>query len=248
LSGSVKFSGGFTNDGVIHGRITQSGGVTTASALAPSDFNEDGLSDILWQNANGQAAIWEMSKNVLAGGGPLSPNPEPNWREVASGDFNGDGHADILWQNADGQASVWDMDGASLIGGGAVTPNPGLSWHAIGTGDFNHDGFSDILLQNSNTGAITIWEMNGTGLIGGGQVANPRLSWHAIGTGGRRLRHPAAKHERPGHDLGHERNHHHRRRPRQPQSGVDLPGRRADLKPHLRISGRGRSGQSSPKS
>ena len=27
----------------------------------PHDFNNDGLSDILWQNASGQAAIWDMT-------------------------------------------------------------------------------------------------------------------------------------------------------------------------------------------
>ena len=61
LSGSVEFSSGLINDGVIHGRITQSG-VTTVSALAPSDFNEDRKSDILFQNtSSGQVSIWEMN-------------------------------------------------------------------------------------------------------------------------------------------------------------------------------------------
>jgi hypothetical protein len=185
LSGSVKFSGGFTNNGVIHGRVTQSGGVTTVSALAPSDFNEDGNSDILWQNANsGQASIWDMNANALTGGGPVSPNPGPAWKAIGTGDFNGDGHADILWQDADGQASIWDMNGNSLIGGGPVSPNPGPSWQAIGTGDFNDEGDSDILFQNTSSGQVSIWEMNGNKLIGGGPVSpNPGPSWEAIGTG-----------------------------------------------------------------
>ncbi|MGH6796861.1 MAG: hypothetical protein ACREDI_00560, partial [Roseiarcus sp.] len=50
LSGSVQFSGGFANHGVIHGLVTQSGGVTTISAPVPSDFSGDALSDILWRN------------------------------------------------------------------------------------------------------------------------------------------------------------------------------------------------------
>ncbi len=100
LSGSLQFTGGFTNHGVIHGRVTQSGGVTTVSALVPSDFNEDGMSDVQWQNTtSGQASVWDMNGNTLTGGGPVSPNPGPSWTEVGSGDFNGDGHADILWQN-----------------------------------------------------------------------------------------------------------------------------------------------------
>ena len=186
LSGSVKFSDGFTNNGVIHGRVTQSGGVTTVNALVPSDFNEDGMSDILWQNASsGQASVWDMSGNALTGGGGVSPNPGPAWKAIGTGDFNGDGHADILFQNpSSGQVSIWDMNGNSLIGGGPVNPNPGPAWQAIGTGDFNGDGFSDILFQNTSTGQVAIWEMNGAALIGGGPVSpNPGPAWKAIGTG-----------------------------------------------------------------
>jgi FG-GAP-like repeat len=184
LSGSVKFSGGFTNNGVIHGLVTQSGGVTTVSAAVPSDFNGDTLSDILWQNADGQASIWDMNANALTGGGGVSPNPGSSWKAIGTGDFNGDGHADILWQNADGQASIWAMNGKSLIGGGPVSPNPGPAWQAIASGDFNGDGLSDILFQNTSSGQVSIWEMNGNKLIGGGPVSpNPGPAWKAIGTG-----------------------------------------------------------------
>ncbi len=186
LSGSIEFSGGFTNNGVIHGRVTQSGGVTKVSALVPSDFNEDGMSDILWQNDDGQAAIWEINgtSQIPGGNSPIDPNPGPSWKVIGSGDFNGDGQADVLWQNANGQAAAVEMDGAAVIGGGAVNPNPGPAWKAVGTGDFNADGLSDILLQNTSTGQASIWEMNGNTLVGGGAVSpNPGPAWQAIGTG-----------------------------------------------------------------
>jgi FG-GAP-like repeat len=185
LSGSVQFTGGFTNHGLIRGRVTRSGGVTTVTALVPSDFNEDGVSDILWQNTtSGQGSVWDMNGNTVTSGGPVDPNPGTSWTEIGTGDFNGDGHADILWQNVDGQASIWDMNGNTPIGGGPVSPNPGSSWKAIGTGDFNGDGLSDILWQNTGTGQASIWEMNGNSLIGGGPVSpNPGSSWKAIGTG-----------------------------------------------------------------
>jgi fibronectin-binding autotransporter adhesin len=184
LSGSVQFTDGFTNHGVIHGRVTQSGGVTTVTALAPSDFNEDGVSDILWQNTTGsQAAVWEMNGNAKIGGGAVSVNPGPNWKAIGTGDFNGDGHSDVLWQNVDGQASIWEMDGNTKIGGGPVSPNPGPSWTAVGTGDFNGDGLSDILWQNAN-GQAAIWEMDGNTKIGGVAASvNPGPAWKAIGTG-----------------------------------------------------------------
>ena len=151
--------------------------------IGTGDFNDDGHSDILWQNANGQAAIWDMNGTNLIGGGAVSPNPGPSWKAIGTGDFNDDGHSDILWQNANGQAAIWDMNGNASIGGGAVTPNPGPSWKAVGTGDFNDDGHSDILWQNAN-GQAAVWEMNGNNVIGGGVAgANPGPSWQVIGTG-----------------------------------------------------------------
>jgi hypothetical protein len=188
LSGSIEFSGGFTNSGIIHGLVTRDKPrptEVTVSAAVPSDFNGDRMSDILWQNTNGQASIWDMSGNSLVGGGAVSPNPGSNWKAIGAGDFNGDGHADILFQNtSSGQASIWEMDGNALTGGGAVSLNPGPAWQAIGTGDFNGDGLADILWQNTSSGEISIWEMNGNTLIGGGAVgANPGPAWKAIGAG-----------------------------------------------------------------
>jgi hypothetical protein len=155
-------------------------------AIGTGDFNDDGLSDILWQNTStGQVSIWEMSGNTLIGGGAVSPNPGPAWKAIGTGDFNGDGDSDILFQNTStSQVSIWEMNGATLIGGGTVNGSPGPGWRAVGTGDFNGDGLSDILFQNTSTGQVSIWEMNGNTLIGGGAVSpNPGLAWKAIGTG-----------------------------------------------------------------
>ena len=148
------------------------------------NFNGDLHSDILWQNSNGQASVWEMNGNTLIGGGLVSPNPGPAWKAVGTGDFFGGGESDILWRNASsGQVSIWEMNGNSLVGGGPVSPNPGPAWQAIGTGDFNHDGHSDILFQNTS-GQASIWEMDGNKLIGGGPVSpNPGPAWKAVGTG-----------------------------------------------------------------
>jgi microcystin-dependent protein len=171
-------------DGVKNVLVNQSWGSGDVSPNASLTFTLDPA--LLWQNATGQAATWEMSGTNVIGGGPVNPSPGPSWTEIGTGDFNKDGQPDILWQNAStGQASVWEMSGNSLIGGGPVTPNPGTAWKAIGTGDFNGDGFSDdILWQNTSTGQASIWEMNGDTLVGGGPVTpNPGPAWKAIGTG-----------------------------------------------------------------
>ena len=153
--------------------------------LPQPNFNGDNFSDLVWQNANGQASVWEMNATTLIGGGAVSPNPGPSWRAVGTGDFNDDGLSDILFQNtSSGQVSIWEMSGNTLIGGGPVSTNPGPAWKAIGTGDFDDDGDSDILFQNASSGQVSIWEMNGNKLVGGGPVtSNAGPAWKAIGTG-----------------------------------------------------------------
>jgi hypothetical protein len=149
--------------------------------IGTGDFNSDGFSDILWQNTNGQAAIWEMNGTNVISQADVGSNPGPNWKAVGTGDFNDDGHSDILWQNANGQAAIWEMNGTNVISQADVGSNPGPSWKAIGTGDFNGDGFSDILWQNTD-GQVAIWEMNGTNVISQADVgSNPGPSWKAIG-------------------------------------------------------------------
>jgi VCBS repeat protein len=155
------------------------------TAVGTGDFNGDGHSDILWQNASsGQTVIWEMNGAGIIGGGAVSLNAGPGWKAIGTGDFNGDGLSDILFQNTgNGQAAVWEMNGTNVIGGGTVSAIPGTSWHAIGTSDFNRDGHSDILWQNVS-GQAAIWEMNGaTQIPGGAQIlaADPGPSWHAVG-------------------------------------------------------------------
>jgi ELWxxDGT repeat protein len=117
--------------------------------------------DILWQNANGSVAIWEMNGTTPVNQQGISPDPGPNWKAAGTGDFNADGQPDILWQNTDGQAAIWEMNGTTPIDQQALSLNPGPNWKAVGTGDFNGDGKSDILWQNTD-GHVAIWEMNGT--------------------------------------------------------------------------------------
>jgi hypothetical protein len=183
-TGSVTFTDGFTNAGTVEGRLTTNndGTITWTPDPAANDFNGDTLSDILWQNTSGQAAIWEMNGTTLIDQQAVGANPGPSWQAIGTGDFNGDGHADILWQNTSGQVAIWEMNGTTPIDQQAVAANPGPTWRAIGTGDFNDDGHSDILWQNTS-GQVAIWEMNGTNMIGSAVVANPGAGWTAVGTG-----------------------------------------------------------------
>jgi hypothetical protein len=68
--------GGFGLNDILAGGISLNPGPSTHA------IGTDGGSDILFQNTNGQASIWDMSGNTLVGGGPVGPNPGPNWRAV----------------------------------------------------------------------------------------------------------------------------------------------------------------------
>jgi hypothetical protein len=165
---------GETSGGAVF-KITDSGFVTGTAPGVPSD--------LVFQNADGQAAIWGLTGANLSDGGTVNSNPGPGWKAAATGDFNADGHNDILWQNANGQAAIWDMNGNNIIGGGSIFPNLGPSWKAVGTGDFNDDLHSDIVWQNAD-GQVAVWEMKDTNMIGGGAVIpNPGATWKAVGTG-----------------------------------------------------------------
>ena len=65
------------------------------------DFNGDSHSDILWQNASGQASIWDMNQNALTPPRLVSTS----WKAIGSGDFNGDSHSDVpMAERENGQA------------------------------------------------------------------------------------------------------------------------------------------------
>ena len=149
----------------------------------PDDFFYDGHADILWQNTNGQVAIWDMNGISIVDGGMPTLNPGSAWQIEGSGNFFGNGQTDILWQNTDGQVAIWDMSGATIANGGVVALNPGSAWQIRGTGDFFGDFNTDMLWQNTN-GSVAIWDMNGATIVNGGVVAlNPGASWQIRGTG-----------------------------------------------------------------
>ncbi len=152
-------------------------------APAVADVNGDGFSDIVWQNTNGQAAIWTVNGFSQTGGAQVGGNPGPSWHLKASADFDGDGKADLLWQNDSGQAAIWTMNGFTQVGGAQVGGNPGPTWHVKAAADFNGDGKADILWQNDN-GQVAIWTMDGLNQTGSAIVGgNPGPSWHVVGTG-----------------------------------------------------------------
>jgi hypothetical protein len=181
LSGSVVFSGGFTNNGVIHGIVRESGGITAIGAAVPSDFTGDGLADILWRGANGDVELWDSKGSGGFAGKDLGIVPT-SYQIAGTADFNGDGLADILWRNsANGDVEIWNSNGSGGFAGKDLGIVP-TSYQIAGTGDFTGDGLADILWRGAG-GDVVLWNSKGSGGFAGKDLGIVPTSYQIAGTG-----------------------------------------------------------------
>ncbi|GAB3334418.1 reprolysin-like metallopeptidase [Marilutibacter aestuarii] len=164
-------------------------GAFRASVVAPppgmatrivSDFNGDGVSDVLWRNtASGANTIWPSAGTD--GEIPVTRVANLVWMIPGIGDFNGDGEADLFWRNSkDGRNTIWRS--ASTTDEQFMPRVANLDWQVVGIGDLDGDGTDDVLWRNLRDGRNTYWpganterEQNLT------RVAN--LAWSIVGLG-----------------------------------------------------------------
>ena len=140
---------------------------TPLETAASSDFNGNGISDILLRNGKtGKNQVWLMDKGDRSSTVNL-PSRHRNWEFAATGDFNGDGSSDILLRNGKtGKNQVWLMKNgvreALRMQHRSSTVNlrsRNRNWEFAAAGDFNGDGSSDVLLRNGKTGKNQVWLM-----------------------------------------------------------------------------------------
>jgi len=173
ISGAISSFGedGFGNLYVVSlrgqiGRIA--GALRPPPAHAPSDFDANRKSDILWRNAtSGDNAMWQGAGTRTL----ILSVPDTNWAIKAVGNFAGLAQpAGILWRNNQtGDNAIWLMDGAALASSRLLPAVTSSEWSIAGAGDFDADARTDILWRNSRTGENAIWLLNGT------DVASTRL-------------------------------------------------------------------------
>jgi Ca2+-binding RTX toxin-like protein len=145
---------------------TQQATIGTALAantiVGTGDFNSDGRSDVLFQNANGDIVFWP-GKGLAPATPPVTIGSVAglNLTVMGTGDFNGDKKADVLLQDNLGNIVIWQGNGSAPATQAPIA-NIGINsgWTIKGTGDFDGDGKSDILWRHSS-GAVAVWLGNG---------------------------------------------------------------------------------------
>ena len=150
------------------------------TSLPVSDFDGDGISDVLWRGQTGGVpflALW----------GRYDCPPEcpparvgiPPWINQAVGDFDGDGSSDVFYRNT--------QTGQNEIALRSFYERPGVTvanqdWEVVGAGDFDGDDRSDLFWRNRRTGQNIIWK-GGVyeGLVW--EVAVPDQNWQVVAIG-----------------------------------------------------------------
>lgn len=162
----------------------------TWTRVTSTDFNADGMSDLLWRNmTTGAVQVWLMNGTAtLLQGPPVAAPIGDGWIATGTGDFNADGLQDVLWYNPTIRCtSVALMSATTLLLQGPTISGltgPGL-WSSVAAQDFNGDRMADVLWFNALTQRMTVWLMAGTEiLLRGPEIpAPPGGSWSAASTG-----------------------------------------------------------------
>lgn len=147
---------------------------------ADSDFNGDGVSDVLWRNTNdGRNVVWRSASSATPQA--VTAVTAQAWKVAGVGDFNGDGVSDVLWRNgSDGKNAIWRS--ANSATPQAVATVASQAWKIAGVGDFNGDGQSDILWRNTTDGKNAIWR-SGNSATPQAVSTVPLQSWQVAGVG-----------------------------------------------------------------
>lgn len=149
--------------------------------LPVSDFDGDGVSDLLWLNQDIELAMWQWADKTAwdkcARPCPLH-KPSP-WGLQTTGDFNGDGSSDTFWRNGYTGENVILRSAFYQL---ALTTVTNQDWQVAGAGDFDGDDQSDLLWRNFRTGANVIWRSGDDRKQQATRTVSD-LAWQVVGVG-----------------------------------------------------------------
>lgn len=165
-------------------KLLYAGGLGDWRLRGIGDINGDNIADLVFQNSQGQIAVWLLdgSGNAVhhtSGQGLKSASKFlysaglGDWKIKGIRDINGDGINDLIFQNSAGSIAAWFLDGTGdspdfttgkgLKPGSKALTSAGLGdWKIKSVEDINGDGIADLVFQNFN-GQIAVWFLDGTG-------------------------------------------------------------------------------------
>ena len=158
---------------------------TVNAVVAPpptrGDANGDRKADLVWRDASGGLALWNMDGPSIVS--TFFGVVGTEWQVHAVGDANGDGKSDLFWWNATlGSGYVWFLDG-NTISGFADLGVIGPEWTLAGAGDFNGDGRADALFRRSTDGLYYTFLLNGGTVTAQGSLGTLPAAWSLAGIG-----------------------------------------------------------------
>lgn len=137
------------------------------SIAAISDWNQDGVADLVWRNAAASATkLWLMggTNGLVRQSEQTLFTVDASWDIVGSADWNQDGSMDLIWRSRAGdQTVIWLMGGTdktTIQRSVLLAPVPN-EWSIKGIADFDRNGTQDILWRNRISGDNVIWSMGG---------------------------------------------------------------------------------------
>lgn len=165
-----------------------------------SDFNGDGILDIVWFNdSTTETAVWYMkygstgianvisnaSSFVYTPGATATFKPGGQWKLAAVADLLGDSRPEFLWEDrSTGVAAIWQLNiangrleiaptSAVITSNGTQVSNGGTpnNWRINGVGNFDGNASTrEILWFNESTTETKIWQLSGTTRVGDGYI------------------------------------------------------------------------------
>jgi hypothetical protein len=142
-----------------------------------SDFNANGVDDVLFQDASGNVANWTLSNgqfqayNGLGGAGAF--------KVVGTGDVNADGTSDIVFQDGSGNVADWTLSNGQFASYNNLGSAGG--YKVVAVGDVNADGTSDLIFQN-DSGQVADWTLQNGQFASYNNVGNAG-SYKVVGSG-----------------------------------------------------------------
>jgi hypothetical protein len=127
-----------------------------------NEFNNSGISQLLWRNLNdGSNIVWQFDnygrkiQSVILRNVPINEG----WFIAGTGDFNKDQIGDIIWRNyLTGATHIWILDSNSNYSRSVILSNVRENeWSIADIKDVNNDQISDILWRNKINGDNHIW-------------------------------------------------------------------------------------------